>query len=80
MQISTNRRVLCLHAAAKRLGIPERTLRHRASRGRVPGAFKQGKLWKFFAEALPTAFARRPDRPDTMGPSIAACSQNCGPG
>ena len=40
-------RVLGLSAAAKRLKIPERTLRHRASRGRVPGAFKQGKLWKF---------------------------------
>ncbi len=45
-------RVLCLHAAAKRLKIPERTLRFRASRGRVPGAFKQGKLWKFALEAL----------------------------
>ena len=45
-------RVLCLHAAAKRLQVPERTLRYRASRGRVPGAFKQGKLWKFPAAAL----------------------------
>jgi hypothetical protein len=52
MQLQTTRRVLCLHAAAKRLGVPERTLRYRASRGRVPGAFKQGKLWKFVAEAL----------------------------
>jgi hypothetical protein len=41
-------RVLCLHAAAKRLQIPERTLRYRASRGYVQGAFKQGKLWKFW--------------------------------
>jgi hypothetical protein len=40
-------RVLDLHAAARRLCVPERTLRYRASRGRVPGAFKQGKLWKF---------------------------------
>ena len=40
-------RVLCLHAAAKRLQIPERTLRYQASRGRIEGAFKQGKLWKF---------------------------------
>jgi hypothetical protein len=43
---------MCLHAAAKRLQIPERTLRYRASRGRVPGAFKLGKLWKFSAAAL----------------------------
>ena len=41
-------RVLCLHAAAKRLRIPERTLRYQASRGRIQGAFKQGKLWKFY--------------------------------
>ena len=52
MQFHTTGRVLCLHAAAKRLGIPERTLRYRASRGRVPGAFKQGKLWKFAAAQL----------------------------
>jgi len=52
MQFQTTGRVLCLHAAAKRLGVPERTLRYRASRGRVPGAFKQGKLWKFAASAL----------------------------
>ncbi len=52
MQLQTTGRVLCLHAAAKRLGVPERTLRYRASRGRVPGAFKQGKLWKFAAAAL----------------------------
>jgi len=48
-------RVLCLHAAAKRLQIPERTLRYRASRGRIPGAFKQGKLWKFSQRALEIA-------------------------
>ena len=47
MNSKSNERVLCLSAAAKRLNVPERTLRHRASRGRVPGAFKQGKLWKF---------------------------------
>jgi hypothetical protein len=45
-------RVLCLHAAARRLGIPERTLRYQASRGRIPGAFKQGKLWKFSVAVL----------------------------
>jgi len=45
-------RVLRLHAAAKRLQIPERTLRYRASRGRVFGAFKEGKLWKFRLPAL----------------------------
>jgi hypothetical protein len=51
-QYSTPGRVVCLHAAAKRLRIPERTLRYQASRGRVPGAFKQGKLWKFAVAAL----------------------------
>ena len=45
-------RALSLHAAARRLQLPERTLRYRASRGLVPGAFKQGKLWKFRASAL----------------------------
>jgi peroxiredoxin len=45
-------RVLCLHAAAKRLQMPERTLRYRASRGWVQGAFKQGKLWKFLLPAI----------------------------
>jgi hypothetical protein len=45
-------RVLCLHAAAKRLRIPERTLRYQASRGRIRGAFKEGKLWKFPLSAL----------------------------
>ena len=51
LQVASNR-VVCLHAAAKRLRVPERTLRYRASRGRVPGAFKQGKLWKFAVAAL----------------------------
>ncbi|WP_041855573.1 DNA-binding protein [Candidatus Korobacter versatilis] len=50
--VTTVGRVLCLHAAAKRLNVPERTLRFRASRGRIPGAFKQGKLWKFALNAL----------------------------
>lgn len=45
-------RLLCLSAAARRLRIPERTLRYRASRGRIAGAFKQGKLWKFSASAM----------------------------
>ncbi len=52
MTFQPNGRVLCLHAAAKRLRVPERTLRYRASRGKIPGAFKQGKLWKFAAAAL----------------------------
>ncbi len=51
-QVNPVGRVLCLHAAAKRLRIPERTLRFRASRGRIPGAFKQGKLWKFALDAI----------------------------
>ena len=52
MQIQAMSRLLCLRAAAKRLQVPERTLRYRASRGRIPGAFKEGKLWKFSAAAL----------------------------
>lgn len=52
MERKDTSRVLCLRAAAKRLRMPERTLRYRASRGRIPGAFKQGKLWKFRAVAL----------------------------
>lgn len=47
LQIATGGRVLCLHSTARRLQIPERTLRYHASRGRVPGAFRQGKLWKW---------------------------------
>jgi hypothetical protein len=52
-------RVLCLHAAAKRLQMPERTLRYQASRGRIQGAFKEGKLWKFSLAALETTRSRR---------------------
>jgi len=52
-------RVLCLHAAAKRLQVPERTLRYQASRGRIQGAFKQGKLWKFSLAAIEIAQRRR---------------------
>jgi hypothetical protein len=48
-------RLLCLSAAAKRLQMPERTLRYQASRGRIQGAFKQGKLWKFSLTALERA-------------------------
>ena len=51
-------RVLCLHAAAKRLQMPERTLRYQASRGRIQGAFKEGKLWKFSLTALETTRKR----------------------
>lgn len=52
-------RVLCLSAAAKRLRMPERTLRYQASRGWIQGAFKQGKLWKFSLAALESAQSRR---------------------
>lgn len=48
-------RALYLRAAALRLKIPERTLRYRASRGKVPGAFRQGKLWRFSAAGLEQA-------------------------
>lgn len=64
-------RVLCLRAAAKRLQVPERTLRYRASHGRVEGAFKQGKLWKFSLTALTSArqkekYVRESHRNDTV--------------
>lgn len=52
-------RNLCLRAAAKRLKIPERTLRYRAGRGQIQGAFKKGKLWKFPATALEEALSVR---------------------
>jgi hypothetical protein len=55
LQTTDSSRVLCLHAAAKRLQVPERTLRYRASRGRIQGSFKQGKLWRFPLAALPAS-------------------------
>lgn len=55
-------RVLCLRAAARRLRIPERTLRYRAARGRIEGAFKEGKLWKFPLRALEEGVSERQDR------------------
>lgn len=59
MQSTHCGRVLCLNAAAKRLQMPERTLRYQASRGRIQGAFKEGKLWKFSLTALESAKPRR---------------------
>jgi thiol-disulfide isomerase/thioredoxin len=56
---TTYGRVLCLHAAAKRLRIPERTLRYQASRGWIQGAYKQGKLWKFPLPAIEKFQPRR---------------------
>ncbi len=53
LQTTDSGRVLCLRAAAKRLQIPERTLRYRASRGRIQGCFKEGKLWRFPVSTLP---------------------------
>ncbi len=58
-QMNSGSRVLCLHAAAKRLQIPERTLRYQASRGRIEGAFKLGKLWKFPVAELSRKDAKR---------------------
>jgi hypothetical protein len=55
LQSTNYSRVLCLHAAAKRLQMSERTLRYQASRGRIQGAFKQGKLWKFSLTAIEDA-------------------------
>jgi hypothetical protein len=52
-------RVLCVHAPANRLQIPERTLRYQASRGRIQGAFKEGKLWNFSLKAIEDAQKRR---------------------
>ncbi len=63
-EMASRGRVLSLHAAAKRLQIPERTLRYQASRGRVRGAFKQGKLWKFLLTDLEGAQQKR--RQDRM--------------
>jgi hypothetical protein len=63
MILPTNGRVLDLHIAAKRLCVPERTLRYRASRGRIPGAFKQGKLWKFCLAALELQHGATPLEP-----------------
>ena len=60
MIFSGRDRVLDVRAAARRLRIPERTLRYRAGRGRIPGAFKQGKLWKFSASALNTVRKEEP--------------------
>ena len=64
MNLSSNAgvRVLCLCAAARRLRIPERTLRYRAARGRIEGAFKQGKLWKFPLSALEKRSHERRDQ------------------
>jgi hypothetical protein len=59
MNLQSYGRVLCLSAAAKRLQMPERTLRYQASRGWIQGAFKQGKLWKFSLAALQKAPPRR---------------------
>jgi hypothetical protein len=59
LQVHNRGRVLSLHAAAKRLQIPERTLRYQARRGWVQGAFKQGKLWKFPLSALEIAGQKR---------------------
>jgi hypothetical protein len=56
-------RLLCLSAAAKRLKMPERTLRYQASHGRIQGAFKQGKLWKFSLTALESAQQSRHRNP-----------------
>lgn len=52
-QTTDSGRVLCLRAAARRLQIPERTLRYRASRGRIQGSYKEGKLWRFPLWSLP---------------------------
>jgi peroxiredoxin len=64
-------RALGLHAAARRLQIPERTLRYRASRGRIPGAFKQGKLWKFSLVALMTVRLASPENLPAPGFALA---------
>jgi peroxiredoxin len=61
-------RALGSYAAARRLNIPERTLRYRASRGRIPGAFKQGKLWKFSLIALMTVRLASPN--DALAPGF----------
>jgi cytochrome c biogenesis protein CcmG/thiol:disulfide interchange protein DsbE len=80
LQMTDRDRTLCLHAAAKRLQMPERTLRYQASRGWIQGAFKQGKLWKFWlsALALPAAYLAAP----ACAPAAitAAASRKAAPG
>lgn len=45
-------RVLRVNNVAKRLGVPERTIRHMAARGRIP-AFKSGRrAWSFYASDI----------------------------
>jgi hypothetical protein len=68
MNFQITARVLDVHAAARRLRVPERTLRYRASRGHIPGAFKQGKLWKFPAVALERASEEKPTAPYSSPP------------
>src|ERR1700733_10244779 len=68
-------RMLCLHAAAKRLQIPERTLRYQASHGRIPGALKHGKRWKFSLAAIESVQRRPPQlrRVFTAMALVAVC-------
>jgi excisionase family DNA binding protein len=48
-QSSGRPRILRVNNVAKRLGLPERTVRHMAERGRIP-AFKLGRrAWSFDA-------------------------------
>jgi len=47
-------RVLCLHAAAKRLQMPERTLRYQASRGRFKAHLKKASCGSFHLQPLRT--------------------------
>lgn len=41
-----HQRLVGTNIAAKRLGIPERTVRYQAARGMLP-AVRVGKLWRF---------------------------------
>ena len=60
-QLPAKPRILRVNNVAKRLGLPERTVRHMAARGRIP-AFKSGRrAWSFYApdlDAYITGFGR----------------------
>jgi excisionase family DNA binding protein len=63
-QPPTGRRILRVNHVAKRLGLPERTVRHMAARGRIP-AFKAGRRAWSFHSADVEAYVRvvEPERP-----------------
>jgi excisionase family DNA binding protein len=51
LKLLLNDRMVGTHVAAKKLRMPERTLRYHAARGTMP-AYRVGKLWKFSLSSL----------------------------